>query len=54
MWQKTEDIFPYRSGTGGVQVNFTDIVQMLKKHNDYNPKTLEIVQFPFLCLKSEI
>ena len=32
--------FPYGSGTGGVQVNFTDIVQILKKH--CNPKRFEI------------
>ena len=34
--------FPYRSGTGGVQVNFTDIFQILKKH--YNLKRFEIAQ----------
>ena len=39
--------FPYRSGTGGVQVNFTDVVQILKKH--YNRKRFEIAQSFNFC-----
>ena len=44
--------FPYRSWIGGVQVNFTDIVQILKKH--YNPKRFEIAQsFKFCSSKQK-
>ena len=39
--------FPYRSGTGGVQVNFTYIAQVLKKH--YNRKRSEIAQSFNFC-----
>ena len=36
-----------RSGTGGVQVNFIDIVEILKKH--YNLKRFEIAQSFNFC-----
>jgi len=39
--------FPHRSGTGGEQVNFIVIVQILKKH--YNPKRFEIAQSFNFC-----